>query len=787
MTLSTRDRFDQLLGGQQQYPFDWVNLPLFFDPQPDRNSDYFDRLQSAVKFALHVDNEMGYGLRFKFRAASMSNGVLAYRLAEDYKDKILRATQERTGDSYLTTQNLRRMVAPDEMMSRVIYPNREHDFHSANHAESVFRDDAIIVPIEFENVPRTQKSNHALSQGASFQDWTFEHWWVTRLITKMDSGLFGGQGCYSRYGNMEYLTQDLIQCGFLDDVRKDFGRVPGKKFDITDDYGNAVSFVDRVWENAKHIVDVTERGFRADLAVAGLMAQFQLDDWLRGDDSGPLDRKKAHPSLVRRSKQELKRMDQLKTIMLPYITEKCLGWADFASDPHLKDFIDRNITDAELPPCKDTAAIKKTLWGYQGRGAYIAPEYAAIAPEYAAANNNEPAPRSAMPDYFTARATKRRSTEGHYFKAGADLFDDHHFDQLSQWEQAALPFAMGAIESFRLPENAPRSLFLIAEPKGGARAAGFMKSHKISWLKEAYSAEDQTDKKSGFYKNVIAGNIADIPRQRDRLAADEAIKGRNIKNIVTSLNFINIAKAAEDNRSFVAAPGPQKLSPRARLALMMEWMNRNSEAVALRRDWARHHDEVALATRALMIATGLVKRPYEGGAHRMEILCFDEARKNPAVQKCDLGDMILTLGAEVSQMLSQNEPPPAREHYVSMARMLQIFDMYLDPARLNYEHVTNDQTGEVTKSEIISWKNVEPSLMRFCHEDLSKMQAVKEMRDDIRHQLLEAGIVYFNENDIKGLGDDYKAAWLEARGKDAEARRSDLDGRRRNLDWKGPR
>lgn len=784
MASSASDRIDRILSGKQIHPFDWVNLPIFYDPRPEEGTEYTNRLRDGTKMAYVAANEMSHGLQFLFRPSAMSNGALAYDLVNDCTDiqerNILAYGLRRFGRQVKTTQNLKGTVAGSELMNRVILLNRETDFRAANKIESRFPDKAIVVPIEFENVPRTQRSNNALSQGASFQDWTFESWWGPRVIDAAGHVLGGNKRYESRYLGIEDLMADLIQCGLLDEHRQHVGA--GKTFDVIDEQGRQVPLADRAWGRAKHIFERTEDNFATDLAVAVLVAQFQIDDWLRGKGApegfAGIDPGKLHPTLAKRSKQELARMDRLKEMMLPYIAEKCADLVPYLEDPNLKTYFEEKVLPARGKfKDLDLDKVKKALFSENVLGDLNDSDMKKKKGASAAFD------AAATPGAFAHKPAKRRSTDGHYFESRARLFDDAHFSRLSLWEQAALPFIMGAIESFRLPEGAPRSLFYIAEPKGGARAKTFMAERGIDFLKEAYSAEDPTGK-DGFAKQVMAPNRKQLAEDVAALAGQQDLQARGIKNIVSTGNFLNIAEAAEKYRNFVAASGPQKLSPRARLALMMEWMDRNPEAIAVRRDWQVHHDETQMVVRALQIATGLVKRPYNGGDYRMEIFAYDQDSK--ALAKQDLYDLVMTLGRSVDAMLSKAPPPEAKEHYLSMARMIQILDMYMDPGRMNYDYSKDRRTGATEKHELIHWREVDPALMGFWHDDPAKKAELREFRDHIRQKLLAVGVLYFNENDLEGLHEDYKAAWQEAQGVDAAERRRQYGDRQTHQRWEGP-
>lgn len=789
MALSASERIDRILSGKQIHPFDFVNLPLFFDPRPEQGTEYTKRLTDSAKVSYVAANEMAQGLRDKliFRASGMSNGAAAYDLVNDctdnQRDNILKLAERRFGKRVKTTQNLKSTVAGSELLNRVILPNRETDFRAGNVLETKFPDKAVVYPIGYENAVRMQKSNNAQSQGASFQDWTFEYWWGPRVIDMAHHVYDGNKRFDSRNLGIEDNLANFIQLGFLDDYRDE--TVPGKDFPVTDAEGTDVPLADRAWGRAKHVFERTEDGFATDMAIGVLIAEFAMDDWLRGNSKPKgfkLDMDKVHPVLANRSKEELARMDRLKEMMLPYLAEKCMDYLpDYEQDPNLKKYVEDKILpakkkfkDLDLGEVNNALFCEKIV-GDKNSSDYVAKTKKAVSKSFDKASE------------FISRVTKRRDTEGHYFESPARLFDDRHFEKLSVWQQAALKFVMGAMESFRLPENAPRAMFYIAEPKGGSRAKAFMEKHGIDYLKEAYSAEDvlKGKGKKSFAKNVIEQNKKQMPQDVENLSGLKDVKGRGIWNIVSTGNFINIAGAIEKYRDFVAAKGEQKISPRARLALMMEWMDRNPEAVTFRKDWSVHHDETQMMVRALQIATGLVDRPYNGGNYRMEIFAYDQDKNELAKQ--DFYDIAMPLFHAVDDMMSKMPAPEAREHYLSAARMVHILDMYMDPGRMNSVDYSRDiETGATNKHEIIHWREVDPALMGFWHDDPQKKAELRSFRDHIRQKLLSVGVLSFEEDDLKGLHEDFRAAWNEAHGVDASLRRREYGDRQTFQKWKGP-
>jgi hypothetical protein len=252
-------------------------------------------------------------------------------------------------------------------MNNVVLPNRIKNQRSGDELERLFPDFAAVVVADFEAPIRETQSNNALSQSATFQDPIYETYWLPRFYRGHGQAL-GGDHAWSRYANPEEITGDIIQCGLADHLRD--GLPPGKDYFIVDRKdGQPVTLSDRAWETAKHIVDVTEHGFKTDFAVAALIARFQIDDWLNGPDHGPLDMSKVSPVLAKRSAEDKARMTELKQLMLPYIADKCLNWFPYDKDPSLKAYVEKNV----LPASGDfnsakTAQFLDKIFAYHPKG-----------------------------------------------------------------------------------------------------------------------------------------------------------------------------------------------------------------------------------------------------------------------------------------------------------------------------------------------------------------------------------------------------------------------------------
>lgn len=780
MTETALQRVERILSGKPTCPFDFFNNTMFYDPKPPEKGEYAERLKAQPVVAYAAVNAVSRGVTLVFPPGAMSNGYAAYALAEDYSEKIYHATAaENGGRGYNTTQRLKHRVSPEELLNRVILPNRLQNANINALARGLYPDKGVMGVIGFEGSVRTTRSNNALSQGATFQDWTFERWWGPRVIDSAAMMLHGDH-IYSRYGALEELLADQIQCGLLDDYRKHIG--PGKKYDVVDAQGQHISLTDRAWENAKHIVDVVERGFRSDLALAALVGRFQIDDWLRSKhDASPIDHRKVHPVLASRPADEMARMDRLKEIMLPYIAAKCVSWSKHEEHVGLHNYYLNNILplSGEIS-AEQTKALKEELFAYQPRGGFAHPVLGTRA---------APSVKGDLSRAFDAQRVMKpqiQVRDEHYFAPRADIFEDHHFGKVSVWEQAALKFILPAMESADLSSAAPKRYMYLCDPKGGAVAGEWARKHGVDYLKEAQSAEDQ-HARDNFYKSVVVKADKVGRKATDMLAQEPLLAARGVGNVSSTLDFLDIRAAAQKNRAFVASRGEQRYSSRAHLALQMEFFDRNVEGLVLGKEWANHPHHNQMVLRAVLNATGLVERGYDGGKYQMEIFEYDhEAPAQERFKKLDLHDLVTAMAEQVERMLAVTPHVPDRATYLACARLLELTDKLVDPGRANIARTRDRETGKEIAHDIIDWRAVDPALIGFLYTDPQKradLSATKQgqpetLRDRLRAQLMQAAVLEFEPDDLKGLGEDYHAAWAQAHGYDAASRytRRESDG-----------
>ncbi|MFA7276749.1 MAG: hypothetical protein WC043_08105 [Pseudobdellovibrionaceae bacterium] len=768
MSSKFEDRINLLLAGSPLHPFDFLNNKVYYDPKPIAGSLSERQLLDQTKFAYVAAREWSEHLPLLFVIQSMTGGYRSYDVAQDHAAEIRRKVKARYGEDFLTTQNLSQYIASPIMRQRVIDPNLIAARSTGGAVRAAYPDFATFIPGDFEGFLRNKSAHPVMESGPDMQSWAFESWWVPLVYDSRQIALVGDH-MWSRYGNVEHMTGDLIQFGLAHEVRD--GLPP---IDITDLRGRAVPFEDRAWERAKHIVDIVQRGFRNDLAVACLTAQFALDQWQR-DGHPILTPKYMHDSVRYRSPESFARMGQLKSVMLPYIAQHCAPWMDFTTDQHLDMFAQEHVLT------QDRAITHEAAWE-----ALAAHQPLAGSPHFALKHKASAAPSSrviSLPTLATQFAPQvPRHTDGHYFKTHSDLFDPEHYAQLSPQEQALADLAMGAMGVFSPAPAKPGVAFFAADPKAGARARAFGAKHGLHWIKDMQSEDGGFDSpETPFSREVIAPNVAEANRITGHILPSLAKKGGPLESygqFISTNHLLRITSAAANNpyvipRGLDAAP-----SSRMRLALATDMLDTHATALILREGWETSGDDPQMALRAVQHIIGDIARPIGHGQQNIEVLTL-QAQNNGTYElvRENMASLIRTIGTYCEECLSQDAPPPAKDIYLVCAQMLRISDLYTD-SWVNTTTVKNAVTGHIAKDEHIDWEKVDAYRPDFFWDYSNEPAAVADLRpasqfggdnptfyDRLRTLLVTKAVRFFDEDDLKNLGQDYVASW---RGLEAE-------------------
>jgi hypothetical protein len=489
------------------------------------------------------------------------------------------------------------------------------------------------------------------------------------------------------------------------------------------------------------------------------------------------------------------RMQRLKDLMIPYMAEKC-DWKTLhdalGKDPHLKQYWDEKVAPAAEKPAPNTL---EQLFSYQPRGGFMHPEYHPMIRE-----------RRDVPEVreFTTAGKKRRPLGAHEdpfdLKWRAKIFEDYSFERLGpvgdpskkpdmdhlNYEQAASYIVMTAVKKSRPPLDGSKTLLYLSNPASGIRAAQYFHEHDIRHWPDAGTHRDpMKGPAKTFYESVVGENAEDyVHRLHELMRMEKWRKEQDVGRIMPMSDFTADAtreferrrKAiGADRREALATPGQRKLGGAAE-ACLKRYIDHEADGIIIPAGPLLEQSQYRYVTEALLVATGQVERPYSGGKYGMEFFYDDETGKPP--RRMDLGDLVLLAGATVEKALDEGNPPRLRAAYVSMARLLDVDEKRIDPARCNVAAHMDFPSGKQHKREIIDWTQVDaanPGFTAFLTEDPAKAKQVNDLWQrlrgaeapgtgaPVRGKLLIRGIHAFDDADLKDLPPEYRKAkdWWE--------------------------
>lgn len=302
-------------------------------------------------------------------------------------------------------------------------------------------------------------------------------------------------------------------------------------------------------------------------------------------------------------------------------------------------------------------------------------------------------------------------------RAQALMFEDNLYGKLSQWEQLALPFAIGATETGLYPAAKPMATMVFTDLKRGAK--GFERAQKAG----VHDMNELAGALGREIGHVIEDNAREAEELKARLKADSPGKV-----VVNTLSFLRIADTIEHFRKtgggltmatrFIAAPGASETSPQMRLALQMKYMDRSVDRAVFQNGWQHSNDLVQLRVRARMIQAGLVERPAKQSALRV----YTDKPKtsgtpDPLKTPESLLDDIRLLADEVDRARKANVRAP--EQALALARLITLHELLVDE---NLQHGGGKATRDLIKPSA--------DVLMSCY-DLEKAKAITERAKDI--------------------------------------------------------
>jgi hypothetical protein len=765
--------------GKPLYPGDLIHNWGCYNVHPDY-TDRFWKLQHmhAEKFTYdRARAKSMYDTQAMYYAAA-SSGWMAWRMGERFTPKVLQHSRSlstqiqpdgtrkanKADEMYYTICRMGEAVESEVMASDIFAVNYRNQMSStliaANNLKNPAtgeRDGYVIGPVHRENHMRNFAKIHALSRGTSFEDVTWEvHLWGPMLLHKDTThGIYDQDHAWSRNAALEKAIGLAIQYG---------SPIPllvreGETFHVVDRFGRPVSIVDQAWEDARHLVyeitrphvfDGKTYGARSETAAALMLSRFMHDEMFRngaGVAEGGLDKARAHESVKAHyaSPAETAKFDKLREIMLPFLAKYC-NWPTLHEilkrDPALQKYWDTHVAPAAAR-IKPEIEIKNEVLSYLPRGGFETPELMKFVEKRA--DPVSPQRDFNLPDLPDIPDGLHEDGFAHDFDP--KIFNDRNFARLGRngkpsddpdpdhlsFEQAACMSVLSAYRHDGIPPlDRPNRALYLDNVKSGYAASAYIEKHAIDDASELNTKFDALAKGGSTFGEVVAKETAADLRDRVREVGksgtyDAWRKAHKIglvdcvSDIAASLNYTGRREATDTElHESIAASGSMHLSGEALETVTRRLIDLEENNIILLPGTMDGLD-AKLMVEAVLAATGQTPRTFSGGKYRMQFFMDFDYWKPPqyrgAPVKLDLADLIIHLGIQVKAKLEQANPEDSRDLYVSMARLLDIYERVMDPARRNKVTSRDPHSGKDKKKDVIDLKQIDPAFISFMSYD----------------------------------------------------------------------
>ena len=743
------------------YPGDLFNNHGCYWPVPDYRADYWQMAHAAAeKFAYGRSNAKAMHTKQAMFYASASSGRDLMAEIIMYPDRCIDHARRMSTDNDLPYLTMRRAadVLDPQRMAHIFKMNYQRNMVASVVASQHMRDTFVVGPPHREQMLRSVSERHSVLRGIHFEDAIFEkHLWLPYCLFDATTGIYDGDHAWSFNAPIEKALANSIQYG---------STVPlyarhGHSFDVKDIWGREVSIVDQAWEDARALIDITgttvrladgsDVNFRAETCAALLLVRLMHDHQYRSGE-GFLDRDRAHP-IVKQHYDNLKdteRMDRLKTRILPYMAEFC-NWPTLHrildNDPALKAFWNDHVSPTRKN-LRSTHEIETEILSYLPRGGY----------DNASLRQKVQERRDPPRAFSMAQVDLRSSSHGQHifpFDTGYDpkRFNDRNFARLggvadpmrddpncgfyAPEQSAALMTLAEFLPDGLPPVKAPRTLLYLDDAVSGVRSAEFTHKHHIDQLSEQSALIDPlANGGNGFaiasaaetredFSDRIRSLGMEFTRQGEPQNPNEAWRAAHgVGNIIPASD---VRKSLDMYSGY--REGTETMFHRALAANVPLTLESDVEQTVIRRMIDLDLDGIIIApgemsgssyrylVEGALAATGLTKRPREGGRFQFEFFMDWSSYLPPPLrqppEKLDLADLIIHLGLKTKHALDKRNPPKDRDLYVSMARLLDFYEMLIDPVNGNATTERHERTGKDTQHSIIDTKQIDPAFIGF--------------------------------------------------------------------------
>ena len=789
------------------YPGDLFHNMGCYWPVPDYTQPYWEMAHAAAeKYAYGSANARAAYRKVAMFYDAASSGPDLIPLIMAYPDRVIEHARRFTTDSdvpYLTARRATDVLDP-ELMQSVFATNYRRNVTASAVAAQAMRDTYIVGPAHREQMLRALQSKHSILRGISFEDAIFEmHLWGPFCLLEATRGIYGNTAAWSFNAPIEKALGHAIQYGSVTPLMLRHGT----NFDVTDIWNRPVPVVDQAWEDARGLVDVvgskvklfTGEGvsFRFETAVALLLSRFMHDEFYRSGNR-ELEAGRAHDIVKKHyaSEDDQQRFAHLKELMLPYMAEFC-DWPTLHrildKDPSLKAYWDEYVVPARSR-LKPEADIESAILGYLPRGGYDStslrrkveerrdpPRRLQFAlqtlPQMAHGQHLDPFDRHFDPKLFNDRSFARLG-------GTSSPQDDPDPDHYTRGQAAAVMTIAELLHAGLPPADAPRTVLYLDDAASGVRSADFAAKNRIDQQAEQAAIFDPlADGGHSFAEDVAAENQADFMDRVQALAL-----GPNYADWRNDFRIGNVVPASDVRRSLdmytgyregtktmfhkaLVTEGPLKLGGDVEAAITRRWIGLELNGLVLVPGEVSDRACRYIAE-GVLAATGLTPRTHEGGRYQFEFFMDDDVHLPPqrreAPRKLDLADLMIHVGSRAKRVLDAPHPAKNRDLLVTTARLMQIYEMLIDPAHCNMRTERDGRSGKDTKFSIINWNQVDPSFVDFAlHQPGMPVFALSDASTRGERADYEAFVA---DPDYQAFANDRlnTAEWLDDPGKKAK-------------------
>lgn len=637
-------------------------------------------------------------------------------------------------------------------------------------ARKNFPEAFMVPPFDFEGAARTARGSARSAFGRKMEEEDFMGGWYGE-VDRLSGLVYEGDIPFSRNGSWEEMRGNLAALGYLNGLTRTDGNFQFYRLD-----GSYSPFAERAQYSFDYLIFALENNFYAREVATCLAWKLEIDRRLRDPDYNAKQYKPINYDLISDqlreeyfgdsdwAKQSRAHMDSLRGVAEDILKKWFIGHIDeerFVKplSPEMRqywhDVREGKITlggvannfNAQPPQSLEdlkidrkhpivASALKRLanphlylLNGSQTRELRII-ETPATTEKTAGYGGYNTIP-------FPRQIADKRDV---FAKNTAAMFDDDFLGKISsEREKIAVQLFIGAAMTSISPFEHPSWTLILHDVERNSHAKGVAAAHGFKDLKE--TAQFLNDK-GEFENTIVKPAMADVERVKTDYIDHLAAQGKALPPVVAQTDLIAAHGLFGKLNHLTAVDGHKGSTSEGRMALRMKLIDLfASELVLPDHNWAVSEDQVQHVTRATLVQCGLVNRGWMDN--------YNMVVKDADFKPMSLYDRIVPIYDWLKQ--SVRDGVQVKEHAKSLARLIQIHEMYVDP---DYNR---------SQPTPVKFESVHESLTAYyLTPDRFKMD---KLYPEIRNFLLDHCADWLDEKDMNDLDQDFKNKWRENKNK----------------------